>query len=57
MSSLIFDSLALARSTESFARDLELIPFTILRYMNEVVAFAFVDGKFCAVVFLGNLRV
>jgi hypothetical protein len=45
------------RSAESFAGDLELIPFTILRYMNEVVAFAFVDGKFCAVVFLGNLRV
>jgi len=45
------------RSTESFAGDLELAPFTILRYVNEVVAFAFVDGKFGPLVFLGNLRV
>ena len=47
----------LTRSTESFARDLELIPFTILSYVNEVVACAVVNGKFCALVFLSNLRV
>jgi len=34
-----------------------MVPFILLRYVNEVVACAVVDGKFCTLVFLGNLRV
>ena len=45
------------RSQQVVGKHLELAPFIILRYVNEVVACALADNKFRALVFLGNLRV
>jgi len=49
LSSLIFYSLALKSHAQH--------RIVVKTYVNEVVACAVVDGKFCALVFLGNLRV